>query len=80
MVDGSACGRQIRLSIAATLPYGVASKARDSYKAAHYKTAIERAKLSKRSAKKSRSTKKRGSSGSAGGIDRDHIPTETYND
>ena len=62
------------------VPYSVASKAHDSYKAAHYKTAIERAKLSKRSAKKSRSTKKRGSSGSAGGIDRDHIPTETYND
>lgn len=55
------------------VPYSVASKARDSYKAAHYKTAIEQAKMDKRRATKSRR-------GKTGGKDRAHEPNENYND
>lgn len=59
------------------VPYDVASEARETYKATHYKTAIERAKMQKR--QKELSKKRKRSQYSGGGIDRDHVPNETYN-
>ena len=60
------------------VPYDVASQARDTYKAAHYRTAIEQAKMSKRRTKSKRKSFRNGNF-SGGGIDRDHIANENYN-